>query len=286
MSLNKKNINVVIEKVDDKDKNNKKKDKDDSDDDDDLEKSKNKKRVYGLNVKKMEKSKQHILMFTKKITSYPPIVDLRKKLPVKIYDQGSIGSCTANALCVCIQYLKPTLAGSRLFLYYNERLLNGTVNEDSGALLVDGINSLKKHGICKETLWPYKTSNLFKKPTQNCYKDAIRNRATIVKNINDDIDSMKKSLINNVPFVVGILIYESFESENVAKTGYVPMPDKDEEMLGGHAVVCCGYNDTKKVWIMRNSWGSDWGDKGYFYLPYEYLVDSEMSTELWCVIKI
>lgn len=273
-----KNINIVINKINNNLDNDNKTDSD-------IDKNKDIKRNYGLKIQKMDKSKQNILLFTKKV-KYPSKVDLRKKMPKYIYDQENNGSCTANALCACIQYIKPSLAGSRLFLYYNERIYQNAVNEDSGALLVDGINALKKYGICKETLWPYKTSNLLKKPTTDCYKEGLKNKATIVKNINDDMVSMKNSLINNVPFVVGILLYESFETSNVSNTGNVSMPGKDETMLGGHAVVCCGYDDTKKVWIMRNSWGSNWGDKGYFYLPYDYLVDSEMSTELWCVIKI
>ena len=98
--------------------------------------------------------------------------------------------------------------------------------------------------------------------------------------------SMKNSLINNDPFVVGIAIYESFETYKVFKTGMVPMPTSTEKLLGGHAVVCVGFDDIKQVWIMRNSWGINWGDRGYFYLPYLYLLDSHLSTDLWIIKKI
>ena len=96
---------------------------------------------------------------------------------------------------------------------------------------------------------------------------------------------MKTSLVNGFPFVVGISIYSSFESYNVYATGIIPMPSKYDKLLGGHTVLCCGYDDSKQVWIMRNSWGVNWGDNGYFYLPYLYLLDSSLSTDLWNIIK-
>ena len=98
---------------------------------------------------------------------------------------------------------------------------------------------------------------------------------------------MKMSLSKANPFVVGIVVYESFESDTVAKSGYVPMPNvTSEAMLGGHAVLCVGYNDIKKVWIMRNSWGTSWGDRGYFYLPYAYLLDNTLTSDLWNISKM
>jgi len=98
---------------------------------------------------------------------------------------------------------------------------------------------------------------------------------------------MKTSLNSGAPFVVGIAVYASFESANVAATGYVPMPDvNNEQFLGGHAIVCVGYNDAKQVWIMRNSWGNSWGANGYFYLPYAYLLDSNLSSDLWNITKM
>ena len=97
---------------------------------------------------------------------------------------------------------------------------------------------------------------------------------------------MKQALINGFPFVVSILVYSSFETTQVAINGYVPMPQPNETLLGGNAILCVGYNEIKKVWIMRNSWGNQWGDKGYFYLPYQYLINPNLASDLWVLQNI
>jgi len=182
------------------------------------------------------------------------------------------------------------MIGSRLFLYYNERDtdVNTTIDTDTdnGAYLSDGIISLQKHGICQELDWPYIIEKFDDKPNDDCYKYASKHTVTQVENINNDIFQMKNNLANGNPFVVGIAVYSSFESVKVAKTGMVPMPTVKDTLLGGHAIVCVGYDDSKQVWIMRNSWGTSWGDKGYFYLPYLYLLDSSLSSDLWCIKKM
>lgn len=239
------------------------------------------------------------LLHLPKISSLPEFIDLRSICP-KVYDQGQLGSCTANALCGVVHFdwinnmtspmppslNEPELMGSRLFLYYNERMLENTIDEDSGALLSDGVKCLVKYGICLESEWEYDISKFKQKPPQSCYINALKHVVLEYSNIMNDITSMKTSLYHHYPFVVGIAVYESFESRNVALTGKVPMPKKGEQLLGGHAVVCVGYDDSKKVWIMRNSWGNEWGDNGYFYLPYEYLLDSNLSSDLWNIKSI
>lgn len=216
----------------------------------------------------------------------PSSIDLRNKMP-RVFDQGTLGSCTANALCGIVGYLIPNFFGSRLFLYYNERKLENNIPDDSGATLESGIKCLLTYGICNENRWPYIISKFTVKPPNICYFDALKHKALQVKHIYNDLASMKASLANGKPFVVGIAIYKSFESRFVEKTGIVPMPNqKNEEFLGGHAVLCVGYNDIKKIWIMRNSWGNNWGDRGYFYLPYQYLLDQKLSTDMWCIMSI
>ena len=212
-------------------------------------------------------------------------IDLRNKCP-PIYDQGELGSCTANALCAAVQFDKPSLHGSRLFVYYNERMLENTIPYDAGALLSDGIKTLQKYGVCPESEWPYDITKFAIKPPQKCYIDSSKNIATKVANIKNDMKSMKNSLLNGYPFVVGIAIYDSFESVRVAATGMVPMPSQNDTLLGGHAVLCVGFDDKRQIWIMRNSWGINWGDKGYFYLPYNYLLDSNLSSDLWNIQTI
>jgi C1A family cysteine protease len=242
-------------------------------------------RKYNLIINRLPKKEFKLLKVNIPIL-LPEIVDLRSKFP-PIFNQGELGSCTANALCGVIGYDLPDFIGSRLFLYYNERKLEDTIPDDSGASLTDGVRCLLKYGICPETDWPYNISLFTTTPPNNCYENASKHKAIEVKHINNNLNSMKTSLAKGYPFVVGILLYESFEESAVSSTGIVQMPNTEtEELLGGHAVVCVGYNDTKKVWIMRNSWGTGWGDQGYFYLPYKYLIDSSLTSDLWSVIKM
>jgi len=197
-----------------------------------------------------------------------------------VYDQGNLGSCTANALVSIFQFDKPTFYGSRLFLYYNERKIENDISNDSGACMIDGIMSLQVTGLCSEKSWPYKENKFAVTPPASAYREALTHKALQVKNIKQDITSMKTYLSLGLPFVVGIAVFEEFESDQVATTGYVPMPSKNSQCLGGHAVVCCGYT-SNNYWIMRNSWGTGWGVKGYFYLPSRYLLDTSLSSDLW-----
>lgn len=247
------------------------------------------KRISCENIDKMDISSNHHqmkhVMRSSKTGEIPRKVDLRHKFPAP-FDQGSLGSCTANALCGVIAYDIPGFMGSRLFLYYNERYIENDVKDDGGAMLSDGIASLKTYGICPENEWKYDISKFAVKPPNMCYEDAVNHHAINVKNIHNNMEDMKNALSHGYPFVVGITIYESFEGDDVAKTGMVNMPLPDEQCYGGHAVVCIGYDDDKQVWIMRNSWGSRWGDKGHFYLPYNYLLSEELATDLWCITKM
>ncbi len=241
-----------------------------------------KKRVYNLKIEKIDKSKLDHFMVPI-VKTLPDKVDLRNSCG-PIYDQGNIGSCTANAFCGLLYYKRPTFLGSRLFLYYNERRLEGSINYDSGATLYDGIKSLLINGVCLEKNWVYNENKFAIKPPNSCYIEALKYKVKSVKNIDNTLINMKSSLVNKQPFVVGIAVYESFESNTVASTGLVPMPQPNEQLLGGHAILIVGYDDIKKVWIARNSWGSSWGDKGYFYLPYNYLIDDNLASDLWTII--
>lgn len=240
------------------------------------------KRLYNIIINKSDQ-KLKLNMVNKLL---PKFIDLRKKFP-PVYEQGNIASCTANALCSIIQYLQPKFQSSRLFLYYNERRLENTIPEDCGATLISGIECLLKYGICPESMWPYNINKFAVKPNNACYVNALAHQALKVNCIVETSNIMKSFLANGNPFVVGILVYQSFESINVSKTGIVPMPNiMKEQLLGGHAVVCVGYNDISQKWIMRNSWGSFWGDKGYFYLPYDYLLNPTLTSDMWTITKM
>lgn len=219
----------------------------------------------------------------------PKKVDLREKEFSPVENQGQLGSCTANALAGNLEFIDIQNGDgytdqSRLFIYYNERLLIGTVNEDSGAMLRDGIKSLVKWGSCPEKIWEYDTDLFAIKPSRKAYLSAKKNRISVYYRLNT-LDEMKICLFSGYPFVFGFAVYESFEEQKVAKTGIVNLPKKNERMLGGHAVLAAGYDEKAKRFIVRNSWGIDWGSEGYFTMPYEYLESRNLSDDFWTIRK-
>ncbi len=216
-------------------------------------------------------------------TSLIDYIDLRPKFR-EVYDQGKIGSCTANALCSIFEYDTTALfKGSRLFLYYNERIYIRSTDEDKGAYLSDGIKSLKIHGICEEKYWVYNIENVFKEPSKEAYINARNNYVVEAFNITNKISIIKKWLLKNEPIAISLAIYSSFTNN---KTGIINIPKENEEMIGGHAIIICGFDDKNKRFIMRNSWGIYWGDKGYFYLPYDYITNDKLCGDLWIITRI
>jgi C1A family cysteine protease len=161
---------------------------------------------------------------------------------------------------------------SRLFLYYNERLINDNIYTDSGAHMRDIGKALATYGACSESLFPYDVSKFAEKPSDAAYADGLNNKIGSYYAVTD-LNGIKQSIaIMQQPVLMGIDIYESFESDAVTGTGIVPIPAAGEKLMGGHAVLVVGYDDTKNWLKCRNSWGEFWGDDGYFYLPYDYLL--------------
>jgi C1A family cysteine protease len=219
-------------------------------------------------------------------TPPPPSVDLRGQCP-PVYDQGDLGSCTANAIAGALQFDSarqglPAGTPSRLFIYYNERVLEGTVATDSGAQIRDGIKSVAQWGDCPETEWPYDVNQFAVEPPQSCYSDAAKHLAVLYESVDQDLNDLRGCLAAGFPFVFGFTVYQSFESEAVAQTGVVPLPGWFERPLGGHAVMAVGYDDASSRFTVRNSWGPDWGDQGYFYFPYEYMT-GRLSSDFWTI---
>ena len=220
----------------------------------------------------------------------PPKVDLRPNCP-PVCDQGQLGSCTANAIAGALEYeqIKKKdvnyFLPSRLFVYYNERLMEGTVSSDSGAMIRDGIKSVNKQGACKETTWPYVISKFKTKPTAKSYTEALKYKSIEYSSLPQDMTSVKTCLFNGDIFVFGFTVYDSFESDQTARTGIMTMPTQLEKVLGGHAVEGVGYDDTKKWIICKNSWGPLWGDKGYFYMPYDYFF-SKLTSDFWVIKNV
>jgi C1A family cysteine protease len=226
------------------------------------------------------------------LTALPPSVDLRKGSPglPPPYDQGQLGSCTGNAIAGAVQFGRrkakqtPDFVPSRLFIYYNERVIEGSVKNDSGAQIRDGIKSVAKQGVCNETAWPYDIAKFAKKPPAAAYKEAAKHEITQYSRLPQIVTQLKGCLAAGFPFVFGFTVYEAFESPEVAKTGVLNMPNlTKEKVVGGHAVLAVGYNDSQQRFIIRNSWGHDWGQKGYFTMPYGYLTDNNLSDDFWTI---
>lgn len=243
-------------------------------------------RTYGW-IPDLPDHRDHLLQISELPLELPSKVDLHANCP-PVYDQGSLGSCTANALAGAfdferqrqkLQFLNP----SRLFIYYNERVIEGNVSTDSGAMLRDGMKSIAKQGACPEAMWPYLTDQFQEKPTAACYANGAQHTAVQYSRVAQTLAGMKSCLAAGYPFVFGFTVYESFESDAVAQTGAVPMPNASEGVLGGHAVMAVGYNDASQRFLVRNSWGTQWGLKGYFTMPYAYLTDPNLADDLWTI---
>lgn len=235
------------------------------------------------------------------VAALPPSVDLTDQCPKTVYQQGNIGSCTANAIAGAFEFdlLKQHLTDfmpSRLFIYYNERAIEGTVGSDSGAMLRDGIKTVATQGVCSELDWPYDDTSAdphtglwpsgarpSEKPGASCYSEAAQNTAASYQRVVRDLDQMRGCLAAGYPFVFGFSVYESFESAAVAKSGVVDLPQADETLLGGHAVLAVGYDDAAERFRVRNSWGPEWGQDGYFTMPYTYLTDRRLSSDFWTI---
>ena len=222
------------------------------------------------------------------VSVLPPMADLTSKCP-PVYDQGHLGSCTANAIGAAFEFdlLKqnlPDFMPSRLFIYYNERAIENTISIDNGAQIRDGIKSIANIGVCSETSWPYVISEFAVKPYHTCYTEASNNTAVSYHRVGRDINQMKACLAEGYPFVIGFTVYTAFESTQVAQTGVLNLPDFGTEAVqGGHAVLVVGYDDSSSRFRVRNSWGPNWGQHGYFTMPYEYLLDKGLSRDFWTV---
>ena len=256
--------------------------------------------------KKVRFTDNHIKLFAtnKNLEKVNDVFDLRTivKIPSCLdeIDQFSLGACTSNSIAFAYAFdeikqgNKEVFMPSRLFIYYNERMMEGTVHTDSGAEIRDGIKSLNKYGVCDEHHWVYDPKQFSVKPPQKVYDEAKLCKAVVYAAIDfsqdktdqDRVEHLKKALQSGFPFVFGFKVYESFESAEVAKTGMMPMPKPDEKLLGGHAVCAIGFDDSKQCFIIKNSWGANWGCHGYFYMPYKFISDTNSAEDFWVIQQV
>lgn len=207
-----------------------------------------------------------------------------------VEDQGQLGSCTGNAVAGALEYLenknqvKKFFDVSRLWLYYQARVLENTVKEDAGAMLRDVVKAAASVGYCTESKWPYDVTKFAKKPGFFATLDASKHKIVEYTRCLT-LDDCLTSLAAGYPVAFGFSVYESFESREVATSGIANLPNQNERLLGGHAVLMVGYDDATQRVLVRNSWGPDWGQKGYFTMPYEYLTNRNLSDDFWSIRK-
>lgn len=240
-----------------------------------------------IHVPKLKASPQVINNIQKILLPVSPIMFFVKNYNVPILDQLNLGSCVANAFATCIRIItQQKLCSSRLFHYYNSRAMAGyTIEEDSGLEIRDACKSIVLYGVTQELNWKYVTPLFSVLPSLNSYI-----KTNLLPNfnysfVNQDLNAIKLCLTTtNAPIIFGINVYDSFLTSSVAKTGIVPMPNTTTETLqGGHCILMVGIDNKNQVFICINSWGVSWGNKGFFTLPYNYVLNSNLSFDFCCI---
>ena len=217
-----------------------------------------------------------------------------------VYDQGSLNSCTANALCSAygLELMRQSeksnktykyFDSSRLFLFYNSRLFDRKTDESTGVALRDTFKAMKKYGVCTEALWPYDEQNVSLEPSTSCYQEGLGNSIENYAHLSQNIDQFRASLKAGYPICFLFEIYSSFWKLENNTTGLMSVPTKDEirqEEPSLHAVLAVGYDDDAQLITVLNSWGRRFGDDGYFYMPYEYILNKKRAFDFWKIEEV
>jgi C1A family cysteine protease len=210
-----------------------------------------------------------------------------------IYDQGQLGSCTSQAIvgAFMFDHLKqsgPAFKGSRLFVYYNERVVEDSVDTDSGASIRDGIKVTNTIGVAPEEDYPYVISHFTEKPSEKSFVDAQKHKNVLYERVNISVQDFKQVISKGFPVVFGFSVPKSFQSLNMKNTGIMSRRKLFEPIIGGHAVLACGFNDNMTAngetgyMLIRNSWGTDWGQSGYFWMPYSFITEQNCD-DAWII---
>lgn len=216
--------------------------------------------------------------------------DLSNGLP-SVMNQGNLGSCVAQATVCAWSYAlrkqgEDHLPISRLLVYYEARKAIGTTSWDSGSQIVDAVNWLQRWGSCKEPMWPYDIRRFTQKAPNAAYTEAKKHKLVQARKVdNADGRSIRLALTNGYPVVVGSLVYSGIN--RITRQDYVlAMPRKGERPIGGHAYVLVGHDDRKGLYRARNSWGTGWGNRGDFFVPYSYIHSARITEDCWVLLSV
>jgi C1A family cysteine protease len=235
-------------------------------------------------------------------SALPPKVDLSPQMP-PIYDQGQLGSCTGNGIARVLEYEQirqgePAVTPSRLFIYYNERVIEGTVNQDSGAQIRDGIKVVAQEGAPPEPEWPYSDANpgpFDQKPPPQVYHDATQHEALVYKRVllGGPGAPLQSALAAGCPVVFGFSVPGSFEDGSWDPTiDPLPVPGPTETFIGGHCVVLSGYDFSRtrfsdSAFQCENSWGPKWGMNGRFWMDAHWFdASAGLASDFWVIRKV
>lgn len=225
-------------------------------------------------------------------STLPLTVDLRPKCS-PVSEQGNLDSCVAFAVIGAMEYLenvqnpgKSFVSLSPQFVFYNERVLEGTTQKNAGTYMEDGIRVVSKYGACELSLWQYNETNIYTKPSDEAYADAAKRKVLSYCTVEQNQTAVMTTLSNGFPIAFGFLAYAGFESPEVTKTGIVHIPAKDESVLGGHAMLIVGYDLPNQQFLVRNSWGPNWGISGYCWVPFAYILSPGLANSFYSIESI
>lgn len=240
--------------------------------------------MYKLNYK-FQKEDSRDLQFNDKLLATNSVSNYNLNIK-KIYDQGQLGSCVSNAIALVINYINNTMLPSRLYIYFNGRAISidKNISDDTGLTLRDGCKSVSKYSVCSEINWPYNINLYSTMPQLSSYSSTYNLLNFTYYAVAQTSTAIEAALKANNPVIFGFIVYSSFMSSEVASKGIVPMPNINTETIaGGHCTVISGYNSVTKMFKCVNSWGTNWGDRGFFYMPYAYILNPSLTRDLWII---
>jgi C1A family cysteine protease len=224
---------------------------------------------------------------TLKAVKLPTFFSLKNKMP-PVIDQGDYGACVSCSAVYLLGYLMNIhkvkfVQQSPSFIYWNGRVIEHTETEDSGLVIRDALKGMTKKGVCSLKAWPYDSKHMFRQPWMACFTEGAKHKLTSYLAVQDNITSIKQALYSGYPVTCGVTCYDSFLSDETAKTGIIPMPKDGESDNGGHCITLYGFDDSKKWFMFRNTWSTEWGYHGDGYISYDYM--KEFGADYWILKK-